>query len=229
MEIPIYLAMTAAEFTLCDTLPDSCAWMACHFSPYGTGLSNCPSSLPGGSLIILNDRTPICGHDPERITGQLGTLVEKFSPCGILLDFQRPDSEETRALSRILVSTLPCPVCVSDLYARELNCPVFLPPTKLTCCLKDHLASWAGREIWLEAAMDSLSLRITERGCTTEPCLAQKFPYHDPLYHCHYQIELSDDSALFSLRRTRDDLSFLLSEAESYGVTHAIGLWQELN
>lgn len=229
MEIPIYLAMTAAEFTHCDTLPNHCAWMACHFSPYGTGLSNLPTSLPEGSMIILNDRMPICGHDPQRIEEQLHILLDKLSPCGILLDFQRPDSEETRTLSKILVDALPCPVCVSELYARELSCPVFLPPAKLTCSLKDHLAAWTGREIWLEAALDSLSLRITERGCTIDPCIAQEMPHRDPSLHCHYRLDLAEDSARFSLERTKEDLDSLLDEATAYGVTHAVGLWQELN
>ena len=76
MAIPLYLAMTAREFRICKTVPANMAWMACHFSPYGTGLSNLPTSLPPGSMIILNDRTPICGHDPELIAAQLKELLK---------------------------------------------------------------------------------------------------------------------------------------------------------
>ena len=76
MPIPCYLALTAAEFANANQLPEKIAWMACHFSCYGTGLSNFPEDLPGGSVIILNDRTPPDKHDPQRILEQLQQLVE---------------------------------------------------------------------------------------------------------------------------------------------------------
>ena len=46
MAITPFLAMTAAEFRKKEDLPDKIAWMACHFSPYGLGLSNLPQRLP---------------------------------------------------------------------------------------------------------------------------------------------------------------------------------------
>lgn len=229
MEIPLYLAMTAAEFTFCPQPPEKMAWMACHFSPYGTGLSNCPPDLPEGSLIILNDRTPICGHDPQRIAGQLNSLIGEFLPCGILLDFQRSGNEETAHLAAFLTDALPCPVGVSDVYAGELDCPVFLPPPKPNRTLTDHLKPWMGREVWLEASLDSLCFTITEKGCKTRSCSTEVFPFHDDRLHCRYQIMLTDDSAQFTLNRNGDDLTALLAEAASLGVTRAVGLWQELN
>ena len=66
-----YLAMTPAEFNSVSQPPPDFAYMACHFSPYGTGLGNLPTVLPPESLLILNDRTPIHGHDPQRIFDQL--------------------------------------------------------------------------------------------------------------------------------------------------------------
>ena len=48
MAIGRYFAMTAAEIRGCSALPAGIAWMACHFSPYGTGLSNLPPELPEG-------------------------------------------------------------------------------------------------------------------------------------------------------------------------------------
>ena len=42
MAIRQYLAMTAAEMTQAGSLPRHAAWMACHFSPYSTGLTNLP-------------------------------------------------------------------------------------------------------------------------------------------------------------------------------------------
>ena len=126
MPIPCYLAMTGGEFFNADQLPDKVAWMACHYSCYGTGLSNLPPSLPEGSLIIVNDRTPPCGHDPALITEQLLQLWEAFKPIGILLDFQRSEYSENRNISLAISDALPCPVAVSDLFAQDLPGPVFL-------------------------------------------------------------------------------------------------------
>lgn len=229
MEIPLYLAMTAAEFAFCDSLPQNCAWMACHFSPYGTGLTNLPEHLPAHSLIIVDDSTPIRDHDPGRISEQLCEMIDKHHPTGILLDFQRPNQRQAKELSAHLVESLPCPVCVSDVYAKDLDCPVFLPPPKLICRLKDHLLPWTGREIWLEAALGSTRFRVTSQGCATQQDSIQDLPFCDEELHCHYKIELTDDFALFSISRTREDLDSLLAEATSYRVTRAVGLWQELN
>ena len=46
------------------------------FFPYSTGLSNLPKALPPGSMVILDDITPIHGHDAEAIAAQLRPLVE---------------------------------------------------------------------------------------------------------------------------------------------------------
>ena len=71
MAIRPFLAMTAAEIRGTETLPPKTAWMACHFSPYSTGLSNLPKALPPGSMVILDDITPIHGHDSETIAALL--------------------------------------------------------------------------------------------------------------------------------------------------------------
>ena len=76
MVLPLYLAMTAAEIRANTDFPPNIGYMACHFSPYGTGLSNCPAHLPEGSMLILNDRTPVYGHCPERIAQQLMEMAE---------------------------------------------------------------------------------------------------------------------------------------------------------
>ena len=52
MAIRPFLAMTAAEIQGTETLPPKTAWMACHFSPYSTGLSNLPKALPPGLSLI---------------------------------------------------------------------------------------------------------------------------------------------------------------------------------
>ena len=232
MALPLYLAMTAAEMRGNRILPPQLAYMACLFSPYGTGLSNCPKSLPGGSLLILNDRTPIHGHDHSLIGAQLKEMAESMAVSGILLDFQRPDCAQTRELSKHLASALPCPVTVSELYAQDLDCPVFLPPVPLEQPLEAYLAPWQGREIWLEAALGGLEIQLTEAGAslTPLPYCPPDLPVHkDDRLHCHYSIETTASQARFTLHRGWEDLDALLAEAEALGVIQAVGLWQELS
>lgn len=79
MALPIYLAMTPWEMEHRE-LPPRCGWMACHFSPYGQGLSNLPRVLPADSLVIVNDRIPPWGHDPKLMAQQLQEVIDTLSP-----------------------------------------------------------------------------------------------------------------------------------------------------
>lgn len=231
MAIRPFLAMTAAEMKNISSFPGEVAWMACHFSPYGLGLSNLPGSLPPGSLLILNDRTPIHGHDPRLIAQQLGECAAHLGCCGVLLDFQRSKEAETAELVKILSDALPCPVGVSEMYAEGVDCPVFLSPVPPSVALQSHLAPWKGREIWLETAMEGEIITLTEQGAevTPLPCFEKKFDgFAEDKLHCHYQIQFEDDSARFTLWRTREDLEGLLNEGAQCGITAAVGLYQEL-
>lgn len=224
MAIELFLAMTAAEFAGNTPLPPKIAWMACHFSPYGTGLSNLPRNLPEGAMVILNDRTPVCGHDPERIAEQLLEL----NCSSLLLDFQRPDEPETAAIVKKIVDALPCPVAVSECYAADLDCPIFLPPIPPHIPPEENLAPWQSREIWLEAALDTVQLTITSAGCktaTAEP--PEALPHQDSRLFCHYHIHVTPNEIRFTLHRTEDDLQALLA-AGNLGITRAVGLFQEL-
>ncbi len=229
MAIPLYLAMTAAEFSSTAEQPEDLAWMACHFSPYGTGLTNVPDELPPKALLIVNDRTPIYGHDPKRILEILKESVVRLDCWGVLLDFQRPDYTEAKEIAAAL-QALPCPVAVSELYAKDLDCPVFLPPVPPQMTVKEYLLPWQHRPVWLEAALSSSVIAVTESGCTHTP-LAQHenvpCPHTDPVLHCHYRIEVTDKAAHFTLRRTKEDTAALLEEAEKHGVICAVGLYQE--
>ena len=226
MGLPLYLAMTASEFTTCSPLPAKAAWMACHFSPYGTGLCNLPPDLPEDAMVILNDRIPPKGHDPEYILDQLAQLQ-----CGcFLLDFQREGNSETAALARTIVERASRPVGVTPQYGQHLDCPIFLPPVPIDVPLAEYLAPWEGREIWLEAATDSLRYTVTEQGSVPTPL--SRIPdrgLKDEGLFCHYQIEALADRAEFALWRTREDVDELLAAAASLGVTRAVGLWQELH
>lgn len=230
MAIKRYLAMTAAEFEGNDVLPPHIGWMACHFSSYGTGLSNLPTSLPPESLLILNDRTPLRGHSPDRIAKQLLECAAALECCGLLLDFQQSKSAETAALAKFLLDALPFPVAVSGLYAEELNCPIFLPPVPHHIPLQEYLSPWQRREIWLELALDGEILTLEESGCSIVSLYAgaeTEESHHDKALHCHYQISALEDRVLFSLCRTPEDLEALLEEAETLGVSTAVGLYQE--
>ena len=231
MAIPLFLAMTGCEISKNTSLPPLISWMACHFSPYGTGLTNLPQSLPAGSMIIVNDRTPVSGHDPEQITRQLSALVETTQCGSILLDFQRPDDSQTAAITEAIVKGLSCSVGVSEIYARDLPCPVFLPPVPPHMLLSDYLAPWQNREVWLEAALDATTISVTKEGCAVDPHLfadSAENTHHDSELCCHYHVSIEDDRIQFHLHRTREDLSDLLATAEKANITKAIGLYQEL-
>ena len=230
MAIRSFLAMTAAEFASAEVLPEHIAWMACHFSPYGTGLTNLPTSLPPGSLLILNDRIPVCGHDPERITGQLLKAAENTPYCGLLLDFQRSGVEESFHLAKHLTSSLPCPVTVSDCYAESLDCPVFLSPCPHHVPLADHILPWQGRELWLDLASNAETVLLTkERSQITSLPLGEipENGHADSILHCHYSIETGIDSILFTLWRTQEDRGALVKEAAGLGIQNTVSLFLE--
>lgn len=230
MGCPHYLAKTQAEFRFEDGDDRPAAWMACHFSPYGTGLSNLPKSLPPDSLLMVDDITPIHGHDPVFIGEQLIQKVEALKCRGVLLDFQRPGYSECEKLIAHLSEALPCPVCVSSLYGKASGGPVLLPPIPCSVSPETYLEAWKGRELWLEAALEGESVVLTESGAVSS--LLPRFSppeggFLEDTLHCHYRSEVSDDKITFTLWRTGEDVEKLLREAEALGVTLAVGLYQE--
>ena len=230
MAIAPFLAMTAAELHSLSALSFPIAWMACHFSPYGTALSNLPKDLPPGSVLILDDITPPRGHDPVQIAEQLKACVEEFQCSAVLLDFQRTGCEETRSIARHLSAVLPCPTVVSEGYAGELACPVFLSPVPPSSQPELYFSPWKGREVWLELGLSGELLTLTERGCS-----AAAFPCPDPEAKgfsdqelcCHYTTDVSETAVHFTLWRNREDTVRLLAEAEKLGIVGAVGLYQE--
>lgn len=228
MKMRCYLAMTGAEFSAAAKLPEPMAWMACHFSCYGTGLSNLPQSLPEGSMIILNDRTPVQGHDPGLILEQLTLLYEQLMPSCFLLDMQRSGASD---IVKVLTEGLPCPVGVTAGYARELSCPVFLEPPPLHVPLQEHLKPWKGREIWLEAALEAERITVDTQGSHLEQATLDALDepvFEEPELYCRYHITLTDNTAVFQLLRTKEDLVRLLEDAQKFGITQAVGLYQQL-
>lgn len=228
MALPCYLAMTAAEFDRSDTLPAHPGWMACHFSGFGSGLSNLPQDFPAEGMVIVNDQFPIDGHDAQTILQDLKQVYESCRPKYFLLDFQRPGVAEITELVKLLCDNLPCPVAASHHYAKGLNCPVFLPPPPLHKPLKDHIAPWDGRDIFLEIAPETLCMTVTKDGCAMDAgdFLPQDKPvFSDEGLCCDYYTELWDDRVIFTLRR---NIPLLLEQAETLGIRCCVGLYQQL-
>ena len=231
MGLHCYLAMTAREIHLCPKLPEKIAWMACHFSPYGTGLTGIPEKLPQGSLLIVNDRIPIRNHDSEQIIHQLRSLTASVQPYGVLLDFQNPPNTESLYLSKAVAQALSFPVAATVPYAKEIGCGVLLPPLPLCLPLAQYLSPWKGVPVWLEVATQAQQLNISEAGSVVTPCQVMPMPnpyFQEASYHCAYHWELKQDSAVFTIQRDLTHISKLLQEAESLGVTCGVGLYQEL-
>lgn len=227
----VFLALTPAELCAHRDYRGKAAWMACHFSPSAPGLNNLPAVLAPGSLLILDDSTPIHGHDPELIARQLKTAAEDLGCYGIVLDLQRAGNSETQALARHLAAVLSCPVAVSEPYAQDTGGAVFLPPIPVDMEPEAYFAPWMGREIWLEAALGGTVLTLTEAGCSSTPLDSGETPEKgrfDETLLCHYCIGADENSAQFTLWRTPEDLSRLLDRAEALGIQGAVGLYQEL-
>ena len=226
-----YLAQTAGELWGNVPTEEKLAYMACHFSLYTTGLSNIPSALPPGSMLILNDQIPICGHDPYRVKDQLAQAIKSLNCDSLLLDFQRPGSEETAALCRLLSAEFPCPLGISHHYAEDLACPVFLPPPPLDLPLAEYIKPWDGRQIWLEAALDAAEFTVTPDGCQVSSfpyAHAQEETFIEETLHCRYRCQVDSERIHFFLYRTADQLDALLKEADSLGIERSIGLYQQL-
>jgi hypothetical protein len=229
MAIVLYSAMTAAEFRQNPAPAFPIAWMACHFSPYGTGLSNLPEALPKGSMLILNDRTPVFGHDPQRVAEQLEERAAQLECDGILLDFQRPAHPQVQAIAAA-VAALPYPVGITPAYAQELECAVFLPPPPLTVPLASYLQPWQGRKIWLEAATERGCVQVNKRGSRAidRTDTACPYPHVDDMLHCRYGMELGTEYIDFFLYRDETQLKALMQEGAGLGIQRFVGLYQQL-
>lgn len=231
MAIDCYLAMTEPEIRAASALPKHFAFMACHFRCYGTGLTNLPQSLPPDAIVIIDDCVPMEKHDPGYILEQLLQLCDSLHPKGFLLDFQRTGSKSVQLLVNHLVERLPCPTAVSESYAKDLSCPVFLSCPAPNISLEQHISPWKQRQIWLEIALEAKRITVTAEGSTIDT--ADSLNLFEPIFQdtrlqCSYHIDLTDSRAVFHIARRHEDVSALLSQAENLGVTQAVALYQQL-
>jgi hypothetical protein len=231
MEIPLFLAMTAAEFQNADTLPAHTAWMACHFSLYGTGISNIPGALPPGSMLILNDRIPIFGHDPQVVAKTLCETAASLKCDCILLDFQRQACDELTNVVQTILKQALCPVAITPLYAENFDCPVLVPPIPPHLSPEEVLSVWKGRELWLELSTEGTEITVTEAGShhtSLSHCIPEANAHAETELLCHYCITVDDDRIRFQLGRTKEDQAALLRAGQACGATRAVSLWQEM-
>ena len=231
MAIRRFLGVTEAEMEANWDPSEPVAWMGCHFSPESGLFCGFPQILPPGSVLTLQDSTPILGCHTGTVCVQLSRAVSQLSCSALLLDFQRPPTSESADLAAALTDALPCPVILPPSLAQGLDAPVFLPPLPPDQPLGEYLAPWAGREVWLELAADGLELTLTSRGAARKPLpFAPTLPasHRDGKLHCHYCIQPGREEVRFTLWRTREDMLSLAEEAETLGVTACVGLWQEL-
>lgn len=222
-----YYAITPEELRGVPSPPRHLGWMASHFDPHGTGLTDLPHQLPPGGVLLLDDSLPIHGHDPNRIFQELHSCFDQLHFDALILDFQQPDESETAALVKQLTS-LPCPVIVSSMYASP-GAALLLPPPPVDTVLSDYLALWKGHPLWLELSPTQTTLQLTAAGAGPVSAPRPSGPLHqDSRLHCHYRISEAPDAVFFHLHRTPEDLKALLQEAEGLGVIGAVGLYQEL-
>ena len=232
MRIRCYLAMTGAEFSATPQLSHPVAWMACHFSSYGTGLSNLPPKLPKGSVVIVNDRTPPQGHNMDTVVSQLQQIREAQEDVSFLFDFQRPDDKELTSLVSRLEQLTDCPIAISEIYGKSTSHAVFLQAPPPHASLKKHVADWQNRELWLELALETEKAVVTHDGCRFERAENQalKKPFfYDKALACHYRTHIFSDRVEFMLQRNGETIPLLLQEAEELGIKTAVGLYQQLH
>lgn len=228
MVLPLYLAMTAGETADAPSLPPHFGWMACHFSPDGTGLCALPEVLPPGAMLILNDRFPCRGHDP----GRIAAAVERLDCGSLLLDFEGQPESDSIMVANALFQALTCPVAAPPGFVEDSDCAVFLPPCPLHIPLTEYLHPWHDREVWLDTALQRQIITVTRGGTVYGPAVpADRLEggVFDEILHCQYLTEISADAVRFTLFDTPDTLKSKMAHAASLGVSRAVGLYQELN
>ncbi len=224
MDFPQFLAMTGQEIEKYSPPAGRVGYLACHFSPYGRGLTGIPQTLPPGSLLVLTDRTPVWDHDPRRIAGELTQAVEGLGCAGVLLDLQRPGEPRTAAIARAVTEALPCPTAVTPAYARDLGCPVLAPPPapwEPPQALRDR---WPDRTLWLEAIPQQGHF-VLDAAKSRWESLWEPGPEH--LAHtCCTQVRVTRDGEGLRvyLRRGRLELAAL---AKALDIQVSVGLQQD--
>lgn len=230
MSIPLYLAMTAADFFRCAEIPPHIAWMSLHFSPSGPGLSNLPGVLPQGSMVILDDQIPWNGHSHQQVCKELRGLLQTRKLNSLLLDFERPPKPETLALSQMILSLckeIGCSIGLPKAYRTTGEGALFLPPHP-SHLSPDKLPA-EGAEVWLEAAPGGLTADILPDRVLLEegpPLPLSGVPvFMNPALHCCYTSVPTSQGIRVRLFDTKRTMEAKAAIWERLGVTRLIGLY----
>lgn len=200
-------------------------WMACHLT--SDGVTAPPVNFPRDAMLVVDDSTSPRHADPAAVAATVTRI-----PCdGILLDFQKPDNPLTAEIAAAIREKALIKVGISEPYAKNLDCAVFLPPIPPNRPPESYLRPWQGREIWLDMAPSPTRINITESG--SRQCPLSAVPrwencHADEELFCHYHIQAEQNQIAFDLWRTHRDIWELLQATEAMGVTRGIGLYQEL-
>lgn len=229
MEIHWYPAMTPEEIAQRQTRPEHYAWMAAHFDPRGNGLTDLPEKMPADGILILNDKIPYTGHSSEKICRTMMDCLNRWKLQGILLDFERPVSEQLREVVKNLVTSLPCPtVCGQALDIPGLVPLISMP--ELTQPSEEYFTGHKGA--WLEVRKQAAIYRVDQDGCsivqTSEPTKNTPEVMFDSALCAHYQAAPGPDSVEFILWRDREDRKKIMEIGQAAGIEIMVGLYQEL-
>ena len=231
MPIPLFLAMSPYEFTVCGKLPPRVAWMSLRFSPSGQGLSNQPKALPPGSLMILDDWIPWHGHSSSRIAQELEQLLGRLGCCGLLLDFERPPQTETL----LLANALSClckqrgiPMAAPPAYLVNDHMEVFLPPLPVL-----PRRNRDSSRLWVDVSPVEQSFKIGPD--MTEPLPpAHRYRSPQPQNWQHsgelpmlYRTYRQGDAIVLHLRRDPSVVRDYLCSQTDCRIRFALGLWKE--
>lgn len=234
MSIPFFLAISAREFPFLSELPPNVAWMSAHFSSSGPGLSNLPSNLPEGSLLILDDQTPWAGHNTEMVCREMVESLLKNRASGLLLDFERPVTPETAMLTEALSQCcreIGVMLGAPESYAEGEDTAVFIPP--LPCQTPPEKLYRKNRKLWLDVSPGAYLLHIAAQGATGQVADQHSFPdgsypvFTDPVLHCSYRSRPNAGGIDILLSHSRESIESLLTALDEQAVQLAIGLYRE--
>lgn len=194
MSIPLFLAMTATDFSFTRKKPEQLAWMSVHFSQSNGCLSNLPPSLPPGSLIILDDQIPWNDHDLERICQCLTRLLVRDRSYGLLLDFEREPCQETLTLAKALTQCclgIGCRIAMPRSYLTE-GAACFCPP--IPCNESWSEKDFSGGPVWLDVTPTAVLAEISSKGVRIDPADPHELNgwaknnsvFRDPTLGCFY-------------------------------------------
>ena len=129
-------------------------------------------------------------------------------------------------MAAFILENCKCTAAATPAYAKK-GFPVFLPPPPVNKSLKEYLKPW--NKVYLELYAEGLEITVTKEGSHfSDLSSASPLPLADKRLHCHYGVTVFPGKAVFTLSRSREDLSALAREAEELGVLGVVGLYREL-